>query len=145
MAYQYILIPVAVVLITQIIKLSIDKIKGNLNLKNVFLSYGGMPSAHTAFSVSVATLIGMTQGFRSPLFAVALGFTLIVMRDAVTFRNILGQQGKLLNQFISTMPLREQKSMPHFLERIGHSFSEVVIGAGWGAVSTYVLYNLFNR
>lgn len=145
MQYQYIIIPLIVAVLTQIIKLSIDKIKGNLNLKNIFLSYGGMPSAHTALAVSITTLAGITEGVDSLSFSIAFIFTMIIMRDAVTFRNILGNQGRLLNQLIHKMPDKEQKKLPHFMERVGHSISEVVAGAIWGTGSTYILYLLWNR
>jgi acid phosphatase family membrane protein YuiD len=144
MTYSLIIIPIIVVILTQILKLSIDKIKGNLNLKNIFISYGGMPSAHTALAISIVTMIGLTEGVASPIFAVALIFTLIIMRDAITFRNILGKQGKLLNQLIDKLSAADQKKMPHFLERVGHSASEVFVGAIWGVLSTLLLYFILN-
>lgn len=143
MTYELIVIPLIVLVLTQIIKLSIDKIKGNLNLKNIFMSYGGMPSAHTALAVSVVTIVGIYEGLDSPLFAVAAVFTLIIMRDAVTFRHILGQQGKLFNYLVHKLPLPDQKKMPHFMERVGHSVNEVAVGAIWGAVATWILDYLF--
>lgn len=144
MEYQLILIPLLVAVLTQILKLSIDKIQGNLNLKNIFISYGGMPSAHTAFAVSVTTMAGIWEGFTSAIFASSLVFTLIIMRDAVTFRNILGNQGKLLNTLVQKLPRAQQKGMPHFLERVGHSASEVGVGTILGIILTSLLSFLFN-
>lgn len=144
MEYQMIFIPLLTAVLTQILKLSIDKIQGNLNLKNIFISYGGMPSAHTAFAVSVTTLVGIQEGFASALFAATLVFTLIIMRDAITFRNILGSQGKLLNTLVKKLPLAQQKDMPHFLERVGHSPAEVGVGAVVGIVITLILLFLLN-
>src|SRR3989338_6518814 len=144
MPYAPILIPIIVAVLTQIIKLSIDKIRGNLNIKNIFISYGGMPSAPTALAVSATTFAGIVEGFDSSIFALGFIFTLIIMRDAVTFRNILGKQGKLLNEMVGNLPKNEQKIMPHFMERVGHSFSEVVIGAVWGVLSTVILYKIFD-
>ena len=109
MPYAPILIPIIVAVLTQMIKLSIDKIRGNLNIKNIFISYGGMPSAHTALAVSATTLAGIIEGFDSTIFALGCIFTLIIMRDAVTFRNILGKQGKLLNEMVISLPKNEQK------------------------------------
>lgn len=143
MSYPLILIPIIVVILTQIIKLSIDKIKGNLNLKNIFLSYGGMPSAHTAFAVSLTTITGLEEGFKSAAFAICLIFTLIIMRDAMTFRNILGKQGKLLNKLIEKLPTEQKKEMPRFLERVGHSVPEVIVGAIWGILATVILSRIF--
>ena len=92
MDYSYIIIPLIVVVSSQVIKLLTDGIKGNFDFRNIFISYGGMPSGHTAFSVSITTMIGLDYGFNAPLFAVALVFTILIMRDAVSFRNLLGNQ-----------------------------------------------------
>jgi uncharacterized protein len=118
MDYSYIIIPLIVAVTSQAVKLLTDGIKGNFNIKNLLITYGGMPSTHTAFATSIATLIGLRLGWDSPLFAVALVFGIIVIRDAITFRNILGQQMK---------------------QRMGHSLPEVLVGILWGAVITYFL------
>ena len=145
MNYSPLIIPLIVVLAAQIVKLSIDRIKGNLNLRNLWLSYGGMPSAHTAFASSAATVAGLTAGWQSPLFAVATVFTLLIMRDAVTFRNYLGQQGKLLNALIEKLPATDRPSLPPFMERVGHSIGEVLGGAVFGVALTLVLDQLWLR
>lgn len=142
--YQFIIIPLLVGAITQIIKLSIDKIQGNLNIRSIFLSYGGMPSAHSAFSVSITTIIWLTQGIDSVSFAIAFVFTVIIVRDAISFRNILGNQGKILNLLIHAMPESQKKNLPHFMERVGHSALEVFVGALLGVFCTYVLFIIFN-
>ena len=139
MDLSYIIIPIIVVITSQTLKLLTDGIKGNFDLKNMLLSYGGMPSAHTAFIVSITTLVGLRQGFDSAIFALALVFTLIVMRDAVGFRNILGRQAQVFNKVIEQLPETEKKSMPRFREVMGHSVLEVSAGAIWGIFLTYFL------
>lgn len=139
------IIPLIVAVLAQVVKLSVDKIKGNLNLKNIWLSYGGMPSAHTSFAVAAATMAGLTDGFSSPLFAVAVAFTLIIMRDAVTFRNYLGKQGRLLNHLMERLLPGEQKTLPHFPERVGHTIGEVFAGAAFGILLTLLLNSLWWR
>lgn len=139
MDYSYIIIPAIVVLTSQMLKLATDGIKGNFDLKNVFLSYGGMPSAHTAFAISITTLIGLRQGFDNPLFALGLIFTLIVMRDAVTFRNILGQQARAFNMIVTTIVGPAKHHLPRLREQMGHTISEVAAGALWGITLTYFL------
>jgi len=103
MDYSYIIIPIIVLITSQVLKLLTDGIKGNFDLKNLFESYGGMPSAHTAFAVSITTLAGLRVGFDAPIFAIALVFTLLIMRDAVAFRGLLGKQAKVFNQLIKTV------------------------------------------
>ena len=139
MDYSYIIIPIIVLITSQVLKLLTDGIKGNFDLKNLFESYGGMPSAHTAFAVSITTLAGLRVGFDAPIFAIALVFTLLIMRDAVAFRGLLGKQAKVFNQLIKKIPEAEKKDMPLFRERMGHSLLEVSAGAVWGIVLTYYL------
>lgn len=138
--HYFVLVPLLISALTQILKLSIDTIHGNVNLKNIWISYGGMPSAHTAFAVSATTLVGLQEGTSSSLFAVAFIFTILIMRDAISFRNIIGMQGKTLNVLVSKLSNNEQKNLPRFSERLGHSVTEVVVGALWGIAMTYLFY-----
>ncbi len=139
MDYSYIIIPIIVLITSQAIKLTTDSIKGNFDLRNIFMTYGGMPSSHTAFSVSITTLVGLRLGFTSPLFAVALVFAFLVMRDAAAFRNFLGKQARIFNKIVDKLPPAENKNIPRLRERMGHSVIEVLAGAGWGIAITYFL------
>jgi len=139
MDYSYIIIPIIVLITSQALKLATDGISGNFDLKNIFITYGGMPSSHTAFSISITTLVGLREGFGSALFGVALIFTLLVIRDATTFRKLLGQQAKTFNYFINKLSPAEKAGIPHFRERMGHSLLEVTAGAIWGVAITYFL------
>ena len=139
MDLSYIIIPIIVAIASQALKLLTDGIKGNFDLKNLFINYGGMPSAHTAFAISITTLVGLRIGFDAPIFAIALVFTILIMRDAVAFRNFLGKQAAVFNQVISKLPEAEKKEIPRFRERMGHSVIEVFAGAIWGIAITYFL------
>lgn len=134
MNYAFLIIPLLVVIGSQAIKLATDGIRGNFDLKNFFITYGGMPSSHTALAVSITTLVGLREGFESALFAVALVFTLLVMRDAMTVRMVLGKQGRALNQLLAQQP-----AAARFSERLGHSALEVAAGAVWAVAVTYFL------
>ena len=50
MDYLYLIIPLIVVIGSQAIKLATDGIRGNFDLRNFFITYGGMPSSHTALA-----------------------------------------------------------------------------------------------
>ena len=139
MDYSYIIIPGIVGLATQVLKLLTDGIKGNFDFRNIFESYGGMPSAHTAFAVSITTLIGLRFGLDAPLFAVSLVFTLLVMRDAIAFRGLLGKEAKVFNQLAAKLNADSTNAQPLFRERMGHSVPEVIAGVIWGAGLTYLL------
>jgi hypothetical protein len=139
MDYSFLIIPFLVLISSQALKLATDGIKGNFDFKNFLISYGGMPSSHTSFSASITTLIGLRQGFDSPLFAACLVFTLLVIRDATSFRNLLGRQAQIFNKFIETLPVKDKKSIKKFRERIGHTYMEVFGGLIWGILLTFYL------
>jgi acid phosphatase family membrane protein YuiD len=46
----------------------------------------------------VATAVALTQGLSSPLFAVCVAFSVIVMYDAMGVRRHAGKQAEVLNQ-----------------------------------------------
>ncbi|HLC89840.1 MAG TPA: divergent PAP2 family protein [Patescibacteria group bacterium] len=139
MDYSYLIIPIIVGITSQVLKLLTDGIKGNFDLKNLYETYGGFPSSHTAFAVSIATLIGLRQNLSSPIFAVAFVFSFLIVRDALGFRNFLGKQGKILNHLINKLPKEERKNMPRFRERMGHNAIEVLGGVILGVGLTYFL------
>src|SRR5688572_16552884 len=60
--------------------------------------YGGMPSAHTTFIFSLATVVGMVDGFTSTTFAIAAVLVILVMDDALRMRIFLSRHGLALSQ-----------------------------------------------
>ncbi|HHU60955.1 MAG TPA: divergent PAP2 family protein [Natronincola sp.] len=94
---------------------------------------GGMPSSHSAFVTSLATGIGIKEGFSSTLFALAMVFSLIVMYDAAGVRRAAGKQATVLNSIIEDLNRRELHP-ERLKELLGHTPVEVVIGALLGIV-----------
>jgi uncharacterized protein len=145
--YELILIPIIVGIIAQAIKLIIDGIPNNFNWQHLVRDYGGMPSAHTAFVASLATIVGLREGFDSAVFAVALVLMIIVIRDAVGFRREIGNNAVFTNLiaqvvFKNLPPLSKQK-IEFLNEEMGHSISEVVAGFIIGSALSIILYLLF--
>ena len=143
--YLILITPLAALAISQLSKLLI---KSN-NIKwdwNFFASYAGMPSSHAATTVSLTAIIALAQGAASPLFAVSLVFTLLVIRDALGVRKYLGQHSELLNDLIKD--LRQDKitlneKYPRLIEKIGHTPAEVIAGAALGLIISLAAYNIF--
>jgi acid phosphatase family membrane protein YuiD len=105
------------------------------DVRQLYLS-GNMPSAHSAATVALTVVIGLTEGFGSALFGLAALFTAIVMYDAMMVRRSSGEQGKALQQLI-----KEQKSkvdIPRAAK--GHTPFEVAVGAVLGAVIGLVVF-----
>jgi uncharacterized protein len=142
--YLIIILPLIAGLCAQLIKFFIKSNRQKPRFKNL-LAYSGMPSGHSAMVVSLATIIGLREGFSSPLFAIAVILAIIVMRDALGIRRYLGQHGKILN--ILVKDLKEDKMLdetyPHLLERIGHNPSQVAVGALIGFLVSLAGFWLF--
>lgn len=126
---KYLWIPLATWLLVQIFKLIIEILtseKGKINFKRI-LGAGGMPSSHTACMSSLATSIGVTEGFGSPLFALSAVFCFIVMYDAQGVRAAAGKQARILNKLME----KDNKNLnvqEKLVELLGHTPSEVFVG-----------------
>lgn len=70
-----------------------------LNLERM-VGAGGMPSSHSALTVSIAIAMARKLGYSSPEFGLALAFAAIVMYDAMGVRRAAGEQAKVLNKMI---------------------------------------------
>jgi len=103
---------------------------------------GGMPSSHTAGTVALSTSVGLILGFSSVEFAIALGFTLIVMYDAAGLRRSAGQMAALLNRMVDDY-YSEKHSGSHqekLMEVLGHTPFEVLMGAIFGVGIANILH-----
>ncbi len=128
--YQILLLPLFAGLLAQVCKFLIKANGQKLQWKNL-ASYSGMPSGHSAMVISLATIIWLNEGFRSPFFAIALILAIIVIRDALGIRRYLGQHGKVLNVLVKDLKEDEMldQTYPHLLEKIGHTPSQVLAGS----------------
>ena len=141
--YSLIVIPILVGFLTQIIKLTIDGIPNNLNWQHIYKDYGGMPSSHTAFVASLATVIFLREGLDSAAFAVALVLSLVVIRDAVGCRREIGHNAVLTNNLAKEVFPENPEILVH--ERIGHNISEVIAGLMVGIGLSVLFYWLLLR
>lgn len=139
---KIIIIPIIVGITAQIIKLIPDFAKGKkLNISDV-LRYGGMPSGHAAFVAAISTMVALEEGMKSTAFAISLLFSVVIIRDSIGFRQILGLQSKAINK-ISQKIFSEEEKLPFIRERLGHTWFEVVVGLIVGAVLTLLINYLF--
>jgi acid phosphatase family membrane protein YuiD len=107
------------------------------------VSTGGMPSAHSAMACAVATTIGLTEGFASPLFTLGFCFAAVIMFDAQTVRAAAGKQAKLLNQIVDEMFKEHHLSEVKLKELLGHTRLEVFFGMLTGIFSALTLLRFF--
>jgi len=99
-------------LVAQIIKMVIYKGPKRM------LSYGGMPSAHTATVTGLAWMVGRVAGFDSAAFAIAGIFFVVVVTDAVRLRGTVERLALTINEKLGTNHRSE----------IGHNLKEVLVG-----------------
>ncbi len=143
MPLPLVLIPVIAGLSSQILKLLFTVRNGRPDLR-VLNEYGGMPSSHTAFMVSLCTVVGLSEGFDSPVFAVAFITMLIIVRDAIGFRQYLSEHGRLIGGIIATLPEGQRSSLaPSLQERLGHTPLEALVGGLIGIGISLALYAQF--
>ena len=137
MITPYLYVPVIAWFLAQLIKTTIEVIKGDADVKYLYAS-GGMPSAHSAVVVSLAGYTFYHQGANSPLFGVTAIIAGIVMYDSFGVRRSSGEQAKTLNKLIGEMArtgnLRKPDDFARLREVLGHQPLEVIVGALLGAL-----------
>lgn len=125
-------------LIAQVMKVILTLFNEHrLDLQKLIAS-GGMPSSHSSFSTALAIGVGKVEGYDSPLFAMALVFSFIVMYDAANVRLEAGKQAALLNKIIDTMQDPNVTLDERLKELLGHTPLQVLAGAILGVIVAIV-------
>lgn len=136
MLSNLILIPIIVGISSQVLKLATDSIKGNLNVKTLFITYGGFPSVHTAFIVSAATIAGKIEGTNSPLFALSAVVSVLIIRDAIGLRKMVEDHSTYINRIASKL---KGNNLPKLPKSAGHTITEILGGIIYGIAATLLL------
>ena len=130
--------------IAQAIKIVLTLIKEHRFDFTRITGTGGMPSSHSAFTVSLATSVGIIDGFGSTMFAIAAAFAIVVMYDATGIRRSAGQQAALLNKIVEKIGREDiAETGKKLKELLGHTPIQVFAGAVLGVVVSIVRYNYF--
>lgn len=116
-----------------------------MNFK-ILTETGGMPSSHSAFVIALTTSIAIIEGYRSTNFAIALGFSFVVMYDAAGLRRSAGKMAAVLNKIVDEVyyskPTRPGERL---IELLGHTPTEVIMGALLGIVVSFGFHSLLLR
>lgn len=122
---------------------------------NWLINTGSMPSGHTAAVTSLATAVGLQEGWNSPAFAIATIMAIIVMYDATGVRRHAGMQAQVLNQLMEDFTqlleeIRLHKINPpqagvKLKEILGHQPIEVFTGAWFGIFVSLLVYGLWPK
>jgi acid phosphatase family membrane protein YuiD len=122
-------------LVAQVLKMVLVLIRDRKFDFSRLVGAGGMPSSHSALMCAMTVCIFRTYGFSSPISAVSIVITLVVMYDASGVRRAAGKQAKILNILLEKWneddgKLREER----LKELLGHTPLEVFAGALLGVV-----------
>ena len=134
-----IVISVIACMSAQIIKIIVDiTTKKKVGIASIWAT-GGMPSSHSALVCALTVGTIKIYGFASPIFAITLMFSLIVIRDALGVRRQVGEHAKALNTIFLEFIELAQKQEPAkrkvdkfgkiYSEMVGHSPLQVLMGS----------------
>jgi hypothetical protein len=119
--------------LAQIVKVPLDYFFTREFNWHLLFSAGGMPSSHSALVTALSWTIGLQYGFDSPVFAVAIVMSAIVIYDATGVRRAAGEHAKVINRMIADLveghPLKDKE----LKELLGHTPRQVFAGIifGW--------------
>lgn len=130
LAGRYLIVPFVTLFTSQIIKFVTESIKEKkLKFARLFNGSGGMPSSHTAFTFSLAFSILFNEGVSSPLFAIALIFSIIVAYDSMGLRMESGKQAQAINMIVDEIfEENPSQGFNKLKEKLGHKPVEVFMG-----------------
>lgn len=106
------------------------------------LSAGGMPSSHSSLMVGTTMGIALHVGFSSPVFAIAVAITMIVIYDAAGVRREAGRHAEKINILIQELLKGHPISDKELREVLGHTPLEVTGGIILGIIVS-ILYWMY--
>lgn len=95
---------------------------------SLLLRAGGMPSSHSALVSAVAHAIGLTAGFDTPLFALAVVLAMVVIYDATDIRRQAGRHAEIINAMVRDLVEGHPLHQEQLREVLGHSPFEAIVG-----------------
>ena len=123
--------------VAQIIKIILDlAATGKVDWELMFSS-GGMPSSHSSFVCSLATSMGLYEGFNYSLFAITFVLAIVVMYDAAGVRRQAGSHAVIINRLMDSLNIKIDEKLK---ELLGHTPVQVGAGAILGIAIAYICY-----
>lgn len=123
----------------QTIKIIINSIKEKKFDFRWLVGTGGMPSAHAAGVMSLATAVGIQEGFGSTIFIITLIIAMVIAFDAQGVRRATGRQAVILNKILDDIYWRRKIQEEELKELIGHTPFEVLVGSVIGIVTALLV------
>ena len=136
-SYEIIINGIEAAVVAQLLKFLGHIIKTKQVDFQVLATTGGMPSAHTAGVIALSATVGIICGYESVEFAIALGYSLVVMYDAAGLRRSTGKIAASLNKIRDDFYANGQFQPDRLKELLGHTPFEVFVGALLGIYIAY--------
>ncbi len=118
--------------LAQGLKIPMDRVFSKAKIKrwnwSLMVSYGGMPSSHSALVVGAAHAIGLYHGFNTPAFALAVAVCMVVIYDATGVRRQAGIQAQKINVIVDELLAGHPINEKALREVLGHTPLEVLGG-----------------
>ncbi len=106
----------------------------------LWFSSGGMPSSHSSLMVSTTLAIGLYHGFGTPLFALAVAISMVVIYDAAGVRRQAGFHAQKINVLLDELFHGRPIPQERLIEVLGHTPRQVLGGIALGVVIALSLY-----
>lgn len=126
----------------QLIKMPVEYLRHKRWDWTLLLSAGGMPSSHSSLMTATTTSIGLNVGWGSPIFALAVAVTSIIVYDATGVRRQAGFHAERINQIareLLKLKKLEENDASYLREVIGHTPGEAAAGVLFGALIALVV------
>ncbi len=118
----------------------------SLNIKRL-IEDGGMPSAHSATVMGLATFTLLERGAGSFEFALAAVFAIIVCHDAMGVRREAGKHAELLSEMTELFEDLSKEPLPEVRMKklVGHTPLQVIVGSAIGILHAILVWVLWYR
>jgi acid phosphatase family membrane protein YuiD len=128
--------------LAQVLKIPIHYLQTRERNWSLLFRAGGMPSSHSALVSATAHGIGLSLGFNSPLFALAVAFAMVVIYDATGIRRQAGRHATIINTIVNDfLEGHPEHGSEKLKEVLGHSPAEAAAGVimGIGITQAYFM------
>ena len=144
------IVPGCAWIIAQVVKSIINAIVNKKFSFDRLVGDGGMPSGHSATVTALAVMCGLTEGFGSTVFGLAMVFAIVVMHDATGVRAEAGKHARsiisIVEQLNDYFSEHDDKIKTEKLKvLVGHTPLQVFVGSLLGAVIALVYHFLLRN
>ena len=129
--------------IAQVVKLPLEYVRQKRWDWSMLLRSGGMPSSHSSLMTAAAHGTGLTAGFDSAVFGVAVAIAMIVIYDATGIRRQAGRHASIINTVVRDLLEGHPLEQERLREVLGHSPLEALVGVLLGLIVAQILVPLF--